>query len=340
MAKRSADGDAVAGAAGGAGGAGGAEGAAGPAPSLASTAAPKDLVYLDCASIVPPEFYATHLGSDGTVVFQTQTEIVVANLEGGSVQGRYDPASVCVHGVAEDASGTTALCISLGADLTLLTTAEPSEVIYSRTMPPIVQGGRVAGVGTTVFVIKENAVGVICPFRGEETTWVSPAPVSNLISGRDCEPVIVTGATPDTAVLWTVRAQDMAIARSTSPLPMALSTIAADTRSGVGVVAVYPDTALLTVSAAYPAFPDIPLLVSPVSATWIGQTVYVLGPAAGLGSLPAVYAVMPSLGMITNIFHPDKLCVRKDTGPDAETNCIRGRYVLWDGQPYMLAATE
>ena len=328
MAKRSADGDAVA------------EESADHAPSLASKNPPKDLVYLDCSPIVPSEFCATHVAADGTVVFQTPTEIVVANLEDGSVRGRYDPAAVFVHGVAEDATGRSAVCLSAGDDITILSTTEPPEIIYNRTMPPIVQCGHVAVVGSTMFVMKENTVVVICPFRGEETTWVAPAPVSNIISGRNYEPLIVTGATPETAVLWTVRAEDMTIVQSKSPMPMVLSTIAGDERTGVGVVAVFPDTALLTVSTAYPAFRDLPLLVSPVSATWIGLTVYVLGPAAGLGSFPAVYAVMPSLGMITDIFHPDKICRHEGVDPGAETNCISGRYVLWDGQPYMLAAID
>ena len=129
----------------------------------------------------------------------------------------------------------------------------------------------------------------------------------------------------------------MECSRFASPLEMPLCTIAAYASLGVGVVAVFPDTGLLSLSPAYPAFSDLPLLVSPVSASWVAQTVYVLGSASGIGDVPAVYALMPSLGMITNIFPPDKTRIVPGPDPDPETNCIRGKFVLWQGQPYILA---
>ena len=310
---------------------------AGPPTEAARESAPRDLLYLDCSSIVSQSFCATHIGSDGTVVFQSPTEIVVANLEDGSVRGRYDPLEMFVHGVLEDGDGRAAVCLSSGDDITAMSVTEAPEAIYTRTMPLQVQKGRVAVVNSMIFVIKENAVAIICPFLEREMLWISPAPISNLISDRGMIPTIVTGIEPHLE-LWALRPEAMEVSQIRSTLEMPLSTIAADAALGVGVVAVFPDTGLLSISPAYPAFSDIPLLVSPVSASWTDQTVYVLGSASGLGGFPAVYALMPSLGMITGIFHPNKTRLGGGAEPAPETDCIRGKFVLWQGQPYILAA--
>lgn len=311
----------------------------GSRPSV-GTSEPKDLLFLDCTPIVSDEYVGSHIASDGTVIFQTPFAIVVANLEDGSVRGRYDPADTVAHGIVENTEGQTGVCISTGDDIIVLSTGEVPEVLYMRTMPPIVQAGHVAVYNSLVFVIKENAVVVIAPFRGEDTVWIAPARVSNIIWGRRNMPIVVTGVEPEDVSLWMLRSEDMAMVKSQGGLEMPVATIAADATTGVGVVAVYPDTGLILVKSAYPAFSDMPILVSPVSATWIGQTLYVLGSASGIGSFPAVYATMPSLGMITGIFHPNKTRFGSGQRACPETNCIRGKYVLWDGQPYMLASTD
>ena len=312
---------------------------AGPKPAKPAGSTPQDLFLVDFSPIVSTRFRATHIGSDGTVVFQSEAEIVVANLNDGSIRGRYNPTDMFVHGVVETTCGRSGVCMSAGDDIVVMSTSEAPDVVYSRTMPVQTHKGYVAVVDSVIFVMKENAVVLICPFYRKETLWIAPAPVSNLISDRSLIPTIVTGVETDVKV-WTLVPETMEVVPYDCPLEMPLCTLAADSAIGVGVIAVMPDTGLLSLSPAYPAFSNLPLLVSPVSASWTAKTVYVLGSASGMDDFPAVYALMPSLGMITGIFHPNKTRIGEGADPDPETNCIRGRFVLWQGQPYILASLE
>ena len=319
----------------------------GTAPPTAATALPKptappptDLVYLPFDNIVSPaEFAITHIGADGTAVFQSAREIVVANLEDGTIKHRLDPATTVVHGIIDRPDRAPALvCFSVETHIHFVEATVDAPVFYSEEMPPDVCGGFVAVRGDLVIVTRDASAVAILPLRCKSVATFGIPPLANIMTTRSGSAVVVTDG-PET---WSVVDTDgpaLSFEAVDTSLEFPAATIWADDTNGVNVMAVYPDTGRVNLSRAYPAFSDIVLPIEPVAAQWEGSSCFVLGKnSADTDNGPVVYVVSPSLGLVTSIFFPDRLCVRPGPDADPELNTIRGRYVLWNGQAYMVEA--
>lgn len=301
---------------------------------------PTDLVYLPFDNIVSPaEFNLTHVAADGTAVFQSDRETVVASLEDGTIKYRLDPASTVVHGIIDRPEHAPALvCFSVETHIHFVEAAADAPVFYSEEMPPDVCGGFVAVRGDLVLVTRGGSAVAILPLLCKSVATFGIPPLASIMTTRSGSAVVVTDG-PET---WSVVDTDgpaLSFEAVDTSLEFPAATVWADDTNGVHVMAVYPDTGRVNLSRAYPAFSDIVLPIEPVAAQWEGSSCFVLGKnSADTDNGPVVYVVSPSLGLVTSIFFPDRLCVRPGPEPNPELNTIRGRYVLWNGQAYMVEA--
>ncbi len=315
-------------------------GPVGPSVLPPPTAAPPtDLVFCSVDHIVSPtEFNITHVGADGTAVFQSDREIVVANIPAGIILCRLNPATTVVHGVIDRPEAAALVCISNETWIHFVEATADGPVFYSEEMPPDVCGGLVAVRGDLVLVTRDSSAVAILPLLCKSGAMFGMPPLANIMTTRSGSAVVVTDG-PETWSIVDTGAPALKFEAVDTSLEHPMATLWADDTNGVNVMAVFPDTGRVNISGAYPAFSDIVLPIEPVAVQWEGSSCFVLGKnGADTDNGPVVYVVSPSLGLVTSIFFPDRLCVRPGPEPDAELNTIRGRYVLWNGQAYMVGA--
>lgn len=306
--------------------------------SVGSSPFPDDMVLLPYDHIrSPDEFIATHIASDGSVVLQSETEAVLANLVTGKEHVAYPLSEAMVHGIVEDSAGTTAFCVSVGD--TLMAIFVGASASTSIAMPEDVCGGTVAVCGDTVVAFNQDCVVVNFPLQSPVVyPWRAPARIEHFIRCRHGPPIIVLA--------------DQSTWRPTKPeaggcevlpvdlrLPTPLRTTDVDFDSGLAVTANSCDTCTVLLSRAFPQFFDVHIPIAPVRASWEGITLFILGDADGSAHSPVVFGVTPSIGATSCTFYPDRIRFHPAESL-ATLNDLRGRFVLWQGAIYLLTRLD
>ena len=128
------------------------------------------------------------LRPDGSVVLQSETEAVLANLDTGKEHVAYSLSETMVHGIVEDSTGTTAFCVSVGD--TLMAIFAGASASTSIAMPENVCGGMVAVCGDTVVAFNQDHVVVNFPLQSPVYPWRAPR-IEHFIRCRHGPPLIV-----------------------------------------------------------------------------------------------------------------------------------------------------
>tara|TARA_Y100000593_G_scaffold9974_1_gene18095 strand:- start:591 stop:1574 length:984 start_codon:yes stop_codon:yes gene_type:complete len=307
-------------------------------PSAAAEPFPDDLVLLPYNRIrSPDEFIATHIASDGSVVLQSETEAVLANLATEREHVAYSLSEAMVHGIAEDSAGNTAFCVSFGDTLTAIFVGASAST--SIAMPEGVCGGKVAVCGDTIIAFNQDCVVVNFPLQSPVVhPWRPPAQIAHFIRCRHGPPLIVLADQS----MWRptkTEAGGCEVLPADLLLPTPLCTTDVDFDSGVAVTANSCDTCTVLLSRAFPQFFDVHIPIAPVRASWEGNTLFILGDADGSAHSPVVFGVTPSIGATSCTFYPDRIRFHPSESL-AGLNDLRGRFVLWQGAIYLLTRLD
>lgn len=311
-----------------------------PAAGPAADPFPNDMVLLSYDCIVSPdEFVPTHIASDGSVVLQSETEAVLANLNDGTLHARYTLADAMVHGIAETAEGATAFCVTFGDSLAVISAAGTGVDTTAIAMPAPVCGGSIAVCGNTVVAMNRDAVAVLFPFQSAVAhPWSPPAAIDHFLKCRHGPPVIVLAdrSTWRPCFVGPARCEVVPV---DVDLWNPLCATDVDFESGICVTANPSGTCTVLLSRAFPYFSDVHIPLTPVRSVWEGKTLFILGDADGTAHSPAVYAITPSIGAVTSTFFPDRIRFHP-TESLARLNDLRGRFVLWQGAAYLLLRVD